>query len=144
MALNQDSIHNSTPSFLRKSFLYFKINKIQKGKRCIPDNNNKDISKIKKSPSMFIFSDKTYNIWISKFSLYYFVFINITSLFEILSTLVEVHYFIYSLYSLVIYSSVLYFVFIYTIEKLNLNYSLKNTPIIPGNISCQVKLIEKI
>ena len=41
------------------------------------------------------------------------------------------------------YSWVLYFVFIQTMEKLNLNYSFKNVPI-PGNKSYQVRLIEKI
>ena len=36
-----------------------------------------------------------------------------------------------------------YFVFIHTMEKLNMNYSLKNISI-SDNLSYQVKLIEKI
>ena len=46
-------------------------------------------------------------------------------------------------YAPVIYSWAIYFVFIHTMEKLNLNYSLRNIPI-PDKLSYQVKLIEKI
>ena len=39
------------------------MDKLQKGKRCFPDYGKKDISKIKKSPIMFITAGKTNNIY---------------------------------------------------------------------------------
>ena len=61
MTLNRHSTLKSTQTFWKRAFRYCKIDKIQKGKRCFPHYNEKDIRKIKKN--MLILTDKTNNIY---------------------------------------------------------------------------------